>query len=193
MQYCCDMVPGGMLTVLYGPGSNLPKALQEAEEHCKSIGVSDGICSVAIHLFPGCKVIGGHGEALNYLMQNSRKYGIRKFSKLPVSGAFHTNLVKEAAEPFKEAIKKVELKKPIIPVYSNVNGKPYKHEYEMKSKLPRQIYQSVKWEQTMQSIFERPKGELLPYSYECGPGNSLQTTLKKINKVAAKTCYCVKV
>lgn len=192
MQLCCQMSPGGMLTVLYGPGSNLLKALEDANSHCQSVGIKYPQCSIATYLFPGCKVIAGHIVALNYLLLNGPKYRLRKLSKLPVSGAFHTNLMKNASLTFKEALEKVDIKNPLISVYSNVNGKPYKNAIDIKIKLPKQIHMPVKWEQTMHHIFERSAGTQFPFTYECGPGKSLSTVLKKINMKASQFCYSVK-
>ncbi|KAK6627454.1 hypothetical protein RUM44_009931 [Polyplax serrata] len=193
MQLCCQMTPGGMMTVLYGPGSELSKALIDANDHCKTKGIRNAHCSIATYLFPGCKVIAGHVDALNFLIENGHKYRLRKLSKLPVSGAFHTNLMKEASIPFENVIEKLDIKEPIIKVYSNVNGKPYKNTKDIRKKLPKQIYLPVKWEQTMQNIYERPQGTGFPFTYECGPGKSLSVVLKKINVKASGFCYSVQV
>lgn len=192
MEECCRMTPGGMVTVLYGPGSDLSKAMSDAKDHCKTKGISDPVCSTAIFLFPGCKVIAGHDEALKYLFENGKKYKLRKLSRLPVAGAFHTDLMTEASNVVKKSIKNLNPNYPLVKIYSNVTGKPLLNPMDIKNKISLQINHPIKWEQAMHNIFELPEGKSnFPYSYECGPGNSLFTVLKKINAKASEFCSSV--
>lgn len=189
MQACSQATSGGMMTVLCGFDSDLKAAMRSAKEECTKNGIENPICIVANYLIPECKVLAGHLMGLNYIKDNAAKFKIRKVSKLPVSGAFHTRLMKEAAEPFKAALQKIDIKHPLVPIMSNVTGVPYKGIAEIYQNLPKQIYSPVKWEQTMLNIYNRPKDVGYPHTYECGPGKSLTVILNRLFSQAGKNCH----
>lgn len=188
MQIASEMQPGGMMTVFYGPDSKLKEACTRAREWAEANGVEQPVCSVANYLFPDCKVLAGHNEALEFIEKNMKQFNLRRVKRLPVSGAFHTPLMQPAIEPFKTALRKVKLEEPMIAVHSNVDGKMYKNSESIHRLLPRQIVSPVKWEQTLHILYERPDGENFPATFECGPGNSLKTILKMVNAKAADFC-----
>jgi NAD(P)-dependent dehydrogenase (short-subunit alcohol dehydrogenase family)/acyl carrier protein len=55
--------------------------------------------------------------------------------RLPVSAAFHSNLVKDAQQPFSRALKTIDIQESDIPVFSNITGKPYPAEPENAKQL----------------------------------------------------------
>lgn len=114
MQIASDKHPGGMLTVFYGPDSDLSGACAKAKEWCLEKGVENPECVISNYLFPHCKTVAGSFEALNFIEINAKQYKIRKVKRLPVSGAFHTNLMSSAVEPFAMALKKIFIEKPLI-------------------------------------------------------------------------------
>ncbi|KAG8230313.1 hypothetical protein J437_LFUL000583 [Ladona fulva] len=181
MQYASEITPCGMATVLYGPDSQLGYACLKAKEWCKEQGIENPVCKIANYLYPHCKVVAGNLKALEFLEKNASTYKLKRIRRLPVSGAFHTDLMRPAAEPFKAALKKADVKDPVISVHSNVDGKRYSNANHVIRQLPKQIYRSVKWEQTLHVLYERPEGEYFPKTFECGPGSSLKTILKMFN------------
>ncbi|KAI5730294.1 hypothetical protein M8J76_012125 [Diaphorina citri] len=184
MQLACEIAPGGMASVMYGPDSQLNLAMKRAKEWCVDRGIPEPECRVANYLFPHCKVIAGHKEALNYIEQNLSTFKLRRFRWLPVNGAFHSNLMVPAVEPFALALKKATINDMIIPVHSNVDGKIYRDANHIRRQLPKQIYKPVCWEQTLHILYERPQGNHFPRTFECGPGKSLVTILNQVNKKA---------
>lgn len=62
MQFASDMTPSGMMTVFYGPDSELSAACNLARKHCESLGLQLIDCRVANFLYPDCKVIAGNNE-----------------------------------------------------------------------------------------------------------------------------------
>jgi len=54
---------------------------------------------------------------------------------LPVSAAFHSNLVKDAQEPFIQILKNIDVLPSDIPVFSNTTGKPYPADSDKAKKL----------------------------------------------------------
>ncbi|XP_064078375.1 probable malonyl-CoA-acyl carrier protein transacylase, mitochondrial isoform X1 [Macrobrachium nipponense] len=191
MQYASEIVPSGMMTVLYGPDSRLEFACSVAKEFCQRKGIPEVDCRIASYLYPHCKVIAGNDEALSFIQDNKDDFRLKRLKRLPVSGAFHTNLMKPAAILVRKALDKMQIDPPIIPVHSNIDGKKYKNVKEIITKLPKQIYTPVKWEQTMHIIYERSKGVDFPRTYECGPKKSLKTILRMINAKASDACKCI--
>ncbi|KAI1280488.1 putative malonyl-CoA-acyl carrier protein transacylase, mitochondrial [Halotydeus destructor] len=188
MQAASELVPSGLMTIVYGADGRVKLACSAAAEWCIRKGVYEehAVCSVSNFLFPHCKVIGGHNEALKFIESNAADFGIKKCRRLPVSGAFHTRLMKPAENVFKEALNKVPMSLPLIPVYSNVDGLPYKTVSQVREKLAKQICAPVKFEQTMHTVFERAQDAKFPFTFECGPGNSMLGMLKRINDKAGR-------
>lgn len=191
MQMASDETPSGMATVLYGADSDLGLACVKAKDWCIERGVENPECNIANYLFPHCKVVAGNLEALNFLEKNANQFKLRRVKRLPVSGAFHTNLMEPALEPFREALKKIKIEKPFIHVHSNIDGKVYRTVDQILRQLPKQIVKPVKWEQLLHIIYERPQGEKFPRTFECAPGRSLSVILKQVNAKAWDTSFTV--
>ncbi|XP_074481354.1 malonyl-CoA-acyl carrier protein transacylase, mitochondrial [Sebastes fasciatus] len=193
MQKASELVPSGMLSVIGKPQAQYKYACLQAKEHCTSLGMEEPVCSVANYLFPDGRVIAGHQKALDFLQQNSRRLQFMRTNPLPVSGAFHTELMESATEPFREVLRQIEVRRPEINVYSNVDGKRYMNESHVRRQLVKQLVSPVKWEQTLHEIYERTQGRKFPHTYEVGPGKQLGATLRKCNRKAFKTYANVEV
>ncbi|XP_068142812.1 probable malonyl-CoA-acyl carrier protein transacylase, mitochondrial [Drosophila tropicalis] len=187
MQTACDKAAGTMAMTIYGPDTNLGEACSKAKQWCLDLGVESPYCGIANYMYPHCKVIAGNVEALEFLEKNSKVLKIRRMKRLAVSGAFHTPLMDSAVEPFVKALKTIKLQDPIIRVYSNVDGKPYRNARNVLTQLPKQIVRPVKWEQTLHEMYERQQGVEFPRTFECGPGKGLIQVLEKVNAKAAQS------
>ncbi|XP_001352434.2 probable malonyl-CoA-acyl carrier protein transacylase, mitochondrial [Drosophila pseudoobscura] len=191
MQAACDRAAGAMAMILYGPDTNLGEACAKAQQWCLDRGVESPYCGIANYMYPHCKVVAGNVEALEFLEKNAKALKIRRMKRLAVSGAFHTPLMQTAVEPFTKALKSLSLQDPIIRVYSNVDGKPYRNARNILVQLPKQIVRPVKWEQTLHEMYERKQGADFPRTFECGPGKGLLQVLEKVNAKAAQSCLNV--
>lgn len=156
MQLASEIVPSGMSTILYGADSKVNYSLVVAKEWCRrEFHIENPVCSIANYLFPHCKVVAGHKEALEFLEANYKDFNLRRVKRLPVSGAFHTELMKPAAEPMKAVLDTVTINRPRMPVYSNVTGSRFRTSGELKKVLAKQIYMPVRWEQVIQNLYQR--------------------------------------
>lgn len=191
MQLASEQNKSGMATVLYGADARIGEACKAAVDWCIQRGVESPECRIANYLYPSCKVLAGSEDALKFLEANSKKYGIKRIKRLPVSGAFHTELMASAVEPFAKALKKITIEDPIIGVYSNVDGKRYRSAGHILGQLPKQITRPVKWEQTLHNLYERKAGENFPRTFECGPGQGLKTILKQVNGKAWDSAFSI--
>jgi [acyl-carrier-protein] S-malonyltransferase len=183
MQQAAELVPSGLMTVIFAANAKVKFACKAATEYCLKAGVDPeyAVCSEANYLFPHCKVLGGHVDALKFIEANAKDFGIKRCKRLPVSGAFHTRLMRPAQHPFQEALNRVPLVEPRIAIFSNVDAEPYTNTTQIRRKLALQLTTPVKWQQTMEVIYSRLPDEPYPKTFECGPGASLITILKSVN------------
>lgn len=185
MQKASEEVHSGMLTTFLNHSSKLNMAMDAAREYCSQrCDIHEPVCRVANYLFPECKVIAGHNEALDFIETHAKTFGIRRTKRLPVSGAFHTVLMASAQQPLKEVIERVSLSDPQIPVYSNVTAAQLRRSRDIGKLLVKQVVAPVKWEQIMHVVYSRPQGEGFPSTFEVGPGNQLGLVLKLVNAKA---------
>lgn len=187
MQRVSEQISSGMMTIFYRPDAKIKFACAAAKQWCIRKGIEDPVCTVANFLYPDCKVIAGNTEALKFIELNASDFGIKKLKYLPVSGAFHTELMKPAEDILKNAIKSTNFNLPRIPVHSNFDGKPYRDVNHIRNNLSKHLCSPVKWEQTLHIMYERPQDTPFPTSYVCGPDRSLRTILKMVNSKAWKS------
>ncbi|XP_013418436.1 malonyl-CoA-acyl carrier protein transacylase, mitochondrial [Lingula anatina] len=187
MQRASEEVPGGLMTVFLWPNTELGEAKQVAMEFCRQkAGIVNPVCSTANYLCFNAKVLGGNIEALKFIEKSKSVFNIPRVKPLPVSGAFHTALMRPIAQEFKKKLDGVKIGVPLIPVQSNVNAKRYRKPDVIKKMLVKQLYSPVKWEQIMQTLYARPKDSAYPDTYELGPGKQLGTLLKSVCQSAHK-------
>ncbi len=126
---------------------------------------------------PGQVVITGNKEEINNSLDKYKEAGAKKVIPLAVSGAFHSPLMKTAAEEFINFVNEFNFNNTNIPVYTNVDANAETKAEEFKNKLPKQIYSSVLWTQIINNI---QKNGITNY-IEIGPGKVLAGLNKKIN------------
>lgn len=107
--------------------------------------------------------------------------GASMYMPLPVSAAFHSRYVADAAAAFADFLAPISFAAPRIPVIANVTAEPYpSHEPEaaVKSLLVRQITSPVQWAPTICLLMSRGVTQFK----ECGPGNVLTRLLQQIQQ-----------
>ncbi|MBR6126455.1 malonyl CoA-acyl carrier protein transacylase, partial [bacterium] len=113
----------------------------------------------------------------DYMLAN----GVRRVVPLAVSGAFHSKFMQEAGAIFEEFIQDAELNDSSIPVITNVDAFLTTNAEDFRLKMPKQIYSSVHWTQTIQKMIEEGVDTFI----EIGPGKVLSGLNKKIAPEAA--------
>ena len=103
--------------------------------------------------------------------------GARRALVLPVSGAFHSDLMSSAADELKKGIEKTEFKTPNFPIYQNFTASAVTNPSIIKSNLLSQLTAAVLWTQSVNKMVNDGVKEF----YEVGPGNILQGLIKKID------------
>ena len=107
------------------------------------------ICQFANDNSVGQIVISGSKNAINNAIIIAKEKGIKRALPLPVSGAFHSELMEDAALEVKEALQKIEIKSPSIPLIANVSANVTSDPAEIKKLLVEQITGQVRWRETM--------------------------------------------
>lgn len=170
MQKACELQAGTMAAIL-GLADN------KVEEICASI---PGIVTPANYNCPGQLVISGEIESINKACDAMKEAGAKRALVLPVSGAFHSELMRPAREELATAIENIHFEKPICPVYQNVTTAAISDPELIKKNLIEQLTAPVKWTQSIENMIKDGASEFI----ETGPGKVLQGLIKKINKDA---------
>ena len=168
MQKACQITKGAMAAIL-GLSNEI------IESSCNEI---DGIVKPANYNCPGQLVISGEIKSVEKACEILKQKGARRVLTLPVSGAFHSELMNSAVNELKKGIKETEFRKPSCPIYQNYTGYPEKDPNKIKINLLSQLTGAVLWNQSINKMIEDGVNEF----YEVGPGNTLQGLIKKINR-----------
>ncbi|MBR2429895.1 ACP S-malonyltransferase [bacterium] len=160
-------------------GGTMAAILNASEEILKAgleEGNKIGYVDVANYNSPAQVVITGAEDAVkatsDYLLAN----GVRRVVPLAVSGAFHSEFMKSAGEKFAEFISEIELNDALIPVITNVDAEATISSEDFRIKMPKQIYSSVYWTQTIEKMVTEGVDTFI----EIGPGKVLAGLNKKI-------------
>ncbi|HHV63554.1 MAG TPA: ACP S-malonyltransferase [Peptococcaceae bacterium] len=172
MQEAVPQGVGGMAAILGLETAKVEKACQGAQ------GV--GVVQVANYNCPGQVVISGETQALELAAAKAKELGAKRVIPLPVSGPFHTELLKPAAARLAQELATLELEEPRIPVIANVTADYFKDAAEIRDLLPKQVMSPVKWEMTIRKMLAAGVDTFI----EIGPGNALRGFVKKIERQA---------
>jgi [acyl-carrier-protein] S-malonyltransferase len=170
-----EAVPAGQGTMAAVLGMELAKV----EEVCRQVS-QEGVVEVANINTPGQIVISGSKEGVLAAMEALRGTGARKVIPLPVSGPFHSSLMRAVAEVFDRNLNRATFRDPEMPVVSNVGAAVVKTGESARALLSRQIYSRVEWEQSMRRLLSLGVSRFV----EVGPGRVLTGLMKKIDKRA---------
>ncbi|MFH0753459.1 MAG: ACP S-malonyltransferase, partial [Candidatus Omnitrophota bacterium] len=139
---------------------------------CKTAG-----CEVANFNAPDQIVITGLATTVETACQLIVQAGGKKVIPLDVAGAFHSSLMRSAADNFAKVMGSVELKVTDTKVVTNVNARPQETPDEIRANLPRQIYSSVKWVDSVRFMAAEGVADMI----EIGPGRVLKGLIRKID------------
>ena len=160
---------GAMAAVLNAPEGSIEKAIEEAS----SVGYVD----VANYNSPAQVVITGDEAAVAKAGELLSAAGAKRVVPLAVSGAFHSKFMEGAGKEFAGFVSELDLNDASIPVFTNVDAEATILGAEFKNKMPKQIYSSVQWTQSVQKMV----AEGVDTFVEIGPGKVLAGLIKKID------------
>ena len=159
---------GAMAAVLNAPEGSVEEALKEAS----SVGYVD----VANYNSPVQVVLTGDEAAVSKAGEILLAKGARRVVPLAVSGAFHSKFMEKAGHEFESFVNTLELNNALLPVVTNVDASETTSSEDFRAKMPKQIYSSVHWTQTIQKM----AADGVEIFVEIGPGKVLAGLNKKI-------------
>ena len=191
MQEACEANPGTMAAVLGLPDEKVVEICEQisSNEAPSLEGRAGGGVVVAANFnCPGQIVISGDVDAVDAACVALKEAGARRALKLPVGGAFHSPLMRPAAEDLKAAILKTDFHKPFCPIYQNVTAKAETEPGIIRENLLKQLTAPVRWTQSVQNMIADANNGNYGNNenngvafYEFGPGDVLKGMIRKIN------------
>ena len=154
--------PGAMAAVM--------APLAEVEE---IVAASDGYVVLANVNSTHQVVLGGATDAVGKVVAELQQRGHQAFL-LPVSHAFHTEIVSPASTPLRATLKRLGLQTPRLPIVANVDGELYPTgddvQEQMLDILARQVASPVQFVKGLHTLYEQGARVFV----EVGPKHALQ-------------------
>lgn len=170
MQEASEAKPSGMSSVL-----GIERAPLEAL--CAEAAAATGrICQVANLNSPGQIVVSGELAALDDLERRVKAAGKRAM-RLQVAGAFHSEVMRPAAERLQAALAQVGFLPPRCPVWQNATAAAERDPARLRRNLAAQLTAPVLWEESFRGMAAAAAGA--PF-LEPAPGTVLKGLARKI-------------
>ena len=169
--YMQDEVPageGGMAAIIAMDADKILEVLEKV----------DGILGIANYNCPGQIAISGEKAAVEKACELLKEAGAKRCIPLNVSGPFHSPMLKGAGEKLAKELEHVTIHDIAIPYVTNVTGDFVKDSGDVKDLLAAQVSNSVKWIQCVEAMLADGVDTFI----EIGPGRTLSSFVKKINK-----------
>ncbi|ONK67882.1 uncharacterized protein A4U43_C05F4780 [Asparagus officinalis] len=176
MQDAADAATSAMVSVI-GLDSEkvqlLCDAANEEVDEKEKVQIANFLC-------PGNYAVSGGVKGVEAVEAKAKSFKARMTVRLAVAGAFHTRFMEPAVSRLEAALAATEIRKPRIPVISNVDAQPHSDPEMIKKILARQVTSPVQWELTVKTLMNKE----VTKSYELGPGKVIAGIVKRINKSA---------
>jgi [acyl-carrier-protein] S-malonyltransferase len=156
--------------------------LAQAQELAKAAAQGE-VCEAANDNAPGQVVISGARRAIERAVSLAPQYGTRRAVLLPVSAPFHCALMQPAAEAMREALAKVAINTPTVPLIANVLAAPILDPEAIRARLVEQVTGMVRWRETM--LYLKANG--VKTVYEVGAGRVLTGLARRFEGIEARS------
>jgi [acyl-carrier-protein] S-malonyltransferase len=174
MQQAAQQSPGGMVSLM-GLDEAQVLALCERVSQAGQVRAANFNC-------PGQIVVSGDKPACDALVTAADSAGGRAVP-LDVAGAFHSDLMRPAAEALRETLAASDFRPPKVRVIANVNAEYHQDAAQIRESLYLQVFNPVRW----QACVERLLADGCTHFWEIGPKRVLTGLLRKINRQAQAT------
>jgi len=165
--------PEGAMAALIGlADEKLDDVLSQAREEGAGEVVAANFNS------PGQVVVSGAPAAVEAAMRIAKEQGAKIAVRLPVSGAFHSPLMAEAAREMAALIEAAPFQNARFPLYPNTSARPTTTAAELRAALIPQMTGAVLWSQSVANMIANGAAHFV----ELGPGTVLTGLIKRIDK-----------
>jgi [acyl-carrier-protein] S-malonyltransferase len=169
MQEASEAVPSGMTA--------FRAEADEAEAICAAARAqTQGVCGVANLNAPGQVVISGDLPSLDAADVIAKERGIRRPTRLPVAGAFHSSLMQRGADRLARTLESIAVQAPRVPVISNVTAEATRDPDVIRANLIAQVTSPVRFIECVQAA--RALG--ITRTIETAPGRVLSGLVRRI-------------
>ncbi|MDJ0973581.1 MAG: ACP S-malonyltransferase [Planctomycetota bacterium] len=170
MQEASEAVPSGMLAL---------RCDQDvAETLCADVRAqTGGVLSVANLNAPGQVVISGDVPSLEAAEALAKERGMRRASRLPVAGAFHSSLMQPGADRLSRTLDTVEVHTPRVPVISNVTAEATRDPDQIRRNLVMQVTNPVRFIECVKTAGGLGTDRVV----EPAPGRVLSALIRRID------------
>jgi [acyl-carrier-protein] S-malonyltransferase len=151
--------------------------LEPAQDACREAAQGQ-VVAVANDNGGGQVVVSGHKEAVERAVEIAKSKGCKRAMMLPVSAPFHCPLMQPAADAMKDALGKVALATPNVPLIANVLASEITEPGAIKQRLVEQVTGLVRWRESVQYM----KAHGVEVLVECGSGKVLSGLVMRIDK-----------
>jgi [acyl-carrier-protein] S-malonyltransferase len=141
---------------------------------------SAGICAAANDNGGGQVVLSGDKLAVERAVEVAKARGAKRAMLLPVSAPFHCSLMQPAADAMAQALAKVTVNPPVVPLVANVLARPISDPTEIVKSLVAQVTGTVRWRESIQFMAQAG----VTTFYEVGAGKVLTGLNKRIADTA---------
>lgn len=171
MEQAVPSGEGTMAAILGMEQEVLQKITEEVSQEGKLVQLANLNC-------PGQIVISGTREGVMLAGEKASESGAKRVIPLEVSGPFHSELMKPAAEEFRNILDQLGFNDAKVPVIANVSAEPMHKETEIKEKLIEQLYSPVQWEKSVETLLNQGVDTFI----EIGPGKVLSGLVRKVQR-----------
>jgi len=147
----------------------------EAAQKVAAGAAQGDVCQVANDNEPTQVVLSGHKSAIDRVGEVGKAHGVRRAVPLPVSAPFHCALMQPAADAMAEALSKVDIKAPAVPVIANVVAGPVSDPDDIRRRLVEQVVGTVRWRECVAYMAANGITDV----YEIGSGKVLAGLVKR--------------
>jgi [acyl-carrier-protein] S-malonyltransferase len=154
-----------------------------SEKVVEVVNSSKGIVKAANFNTPVQTVITGEVNAVREAEKKLQAEGA-KIIPLTVSGAFHSPFMQEIAPTFRKVLSKMEIRKPQVPVYSNVTGEKVAEADDILETLGSQIEQPVRWVDTLFNMKRDGVERFIEIGYRSVLTKMVKNTLDKVETMS---------
>jgi [acyl-carrier-protein] S-malonyltransferase len=139
------------------------------------------VCQAANDNDPAQVVVSGHRAAVERAVEIAKARGAKRALLLPVSAPFHCALMQPAADAMAEALARVTLVAPVVPLVANVRAEAVSDPEVIRTLLVQQVTGSVRWRESVTWM----AGQGVTEIWEIGAGKTLSGMVRRIAKEVA--------
>jgi [acyl-carrier-protein] S-malonyltransferase len=134
------------------------------------------VCDAANDNGGGQVVVSGNKEAVDRAVEIAKGKGAKRALLLPVSAPFHCRLMQPAADVMSEALSRVTIKAPVVPIVANILASAVTDPDEIRRRLVEQVTGTVRWRESVAFM----AGQGVKLFLEIGAGKVLSGLVKRI-------------